>query len=80
MAKYVKLIDGSKPEEALSLPKGRLTLGVFEVSFTPDKVIDCAKLIIAKGGHDENFYSQAGIIEYAGNNLGWGKGGGYKTI
>lgn len=80
MAKYLKLTADSEPEIALDLPEGQLQAGIFMgAAFSPENVIDCAKLIIADGGHDENFYSQAGVITHAGNNLGWGMGGGYST-
>jgi len=63
--------------DALQLPKGKLVLGIFEVDVTD--VASAAELII--GAHvDKEFYSQAEVIAYAGNKLGWGAGGGYKAF
>lgn len=80
MTKYLKLTAESEPKIALDLPKGQLHAGIIiGVGFSPENVIDYAKLIISDGGHEENFYSQAGIIAHAGNHPGWGMGGGYST-
>lgn len=63
--------------DALQLPKGKLVLGIFEVDVTD--VASAAELII--GAHvDKEFYSQAEVIAYAGNKLGWGTGEGYKAF
>lgn len=70
----------TKPTDALELPTGRLALGVVEVNFSPENVVEAAKLVIGKGGVEDPFVSQAGIIAYAGNNLGWGAGAGYQTV
>lgn len=65
--------------DALQLPKGKLVLGIFEVDVTPGDVASAAELIIRAYG-DEEFYSQAEVIAYAGNKLGWGAGEGYKAF
>jgi hypothetical protein len=70
----------TKPEDALSLPKGRLVaLGMFEASFTDRNVYECAELIV-KADVNEKFFSQAEIVAYAGNELGWGQGKPYRTM
>lgn len=65
--------------DALKLPKGKLALGIFEVDVTPDDVASAAELIIGDNVGKE-FYSQAEVIAYAGNKLGWGTGEGYKAF
>ncbi len=77
--KFLQFTTESKPEDALDLPEGRLIVSCFEASFGPENVVDCAELII-KSGYDGKFYSQAGVIKYAGNNLGWGVGEGYNIF
>jgi len=80
MKKTLKLNSESDPSDALDLPEGRLVLSMFQASFSPEDVLECAQLIVDKGDVDVTFVSQAGIIAYAGNNLGFGTGEGYKTV
>lgn len=77
MTKFIKLTKDSKAEEALDLPEGRLALNGFQISFTPKDVTEAAKCIIEKGNCAEMFYTQADIIEYAGNNLNYAASSGY---
>ena len=78
--KSLMLSANSDPAGALNLPQGRLAIDCFEATFSPENVVEATKLIIEHGGHHHPFVSQAGIIVYAGNNLGWGLGAGYQTI
>jgi soluble P-type ATPase len=64
--------------DALSLKEGGLVLSIFQVSFSTENVVECAKLIIENNDKTE-FYTQAGVIAHAGNNYGWGTGEGYRT-
>jgi hypothetical protein len=77
----IQLVTGSKPEEALMLPKGSLCHdelgGESPVAFTEEGVIECAELIISQEDIPDIFTTQAQVIEYAGNYLGWGSGQGY---
>jgi hypothetical protein len=77
----------TKPEDALRLPKGSVLVPLtiegakskplMATSFSPENVVEVVGLIQSSGGEQQTFYSQAGIIVFAGNNLGWGMGGGY---
>ena len=66
-------------EDAQKLPKGRLLVhGVIEAEFMSHDLEECVNLVV-QNKVNRTFYTQAGIVEYAGNNLGWGAGGGYVT-
>ncbi len=76
----LKLTRESKPEEVLKLERGELYQQHYmegECPFEDKHVIECAELIIKNGGSDEEFKNQAGVIECAGNELGWGASEGY---
>jgi hypothetical protein len=64
--------------DALKLPKGSLIWSMFETSPTETELEECVNLIV-ENKVNRTFYTQAGIIEYAGNNLEWGAGGNYQT-
>ena len=71
-----------KVDEAIALPKGRIAINMgflMEASFGVEDVAECAKLVI-ENNVEEEFYTQAGVVKYAGNELGWGLGGGYSTV
>lgn len=59
------------PVLALSLPEGRLKIGEYTVTFSPDQVLAAANKIVVHFGHEEVydeepvFVSQAGVIAYA---------------
>ncbi len=66
-------------EDAQKLPKGRLLVhGVIEAELMSHELEECVNLVV-QNKVNRTFYTQAGIVEYAGNNLGWGAGGGYVT-
>ena len=66
-------------QEALTLPQGRLIgYGIVVVSFSAETVEAAAKLIIARQV-TEKFFSQASVIAYAGNHLGWGVARPYRA-
>lgn len=66
-------------EDAKKLPKGSLLVhGMFEAEIEPYELEECVSLVV-KHKVNRTFYTQAGIVEYAGNNFGWGAGGGYVT-
>lgn len=66
-------------EDAQKLPKGRLLVhGCIEAELMPHELEACVNLVV-QNKVNRTFYTQAGIVEYAGNNLGWGAGGGYVT-
>jgi hypothetical protein len=70
----------TKPSDAFKLPEGRLlVMNCIEASFSRENVADCVELI-KESGSDKEFYSQAGIVMFAGNTLGWGMGGDYKCF
>lgn len=79
MLKALTITPNTSPLDALELPEGRLAMGNIVVSFSPENVVEAAELVVEKGGADKPFVSQAGIIAYAGNKLGWGVGEGYAT-
>jgi hypothetical protein len=69
--------------DVFNLPTGRLIIDVgflVEVSFSREDLMTCCTLIKSKSDKPVTFSSQAGIIAYAGNNLGWGQGSGYKVV
>jgi len=79
----LEINENTKPSDALELPEGGLVLGAFEVDVTPDNVVACATLVqkhCDTSGESQEFYSQAGIVAFAGNELGWGQGKGYRTL
>ncbi len=78
--KHLIISRTTPPTDALELPEGSIIIGIIEASFSRENVIEAAELIAKNGGYEKPFVSQAGIIAYAGNNLGWGMGGGYQTI
>ena len=79
MSEGIILTGESKPEDVLSLKTKYLyhTKTLMDCPFGNEHVIECAALIIKKGGCDVVFDSQAAVIAYAGNALGWGVGADY---
>ncbi|MAI07869.1 MAG: hypothetical protein CMF61_02820 [Magnetococcales bacterium] len=64
-------------EDAQKLPKGRLLVhGVIEAELMSHELEECVNLVV-QNKVNRTFYTQAGIVEYAGNNLGWGQGDVY---
>ena len=64
----------------LKWPLDRLALRGREVDIYVKDVVDAARCIIRNGGRERPFQTQADVVAYAGNELGWGTGGGYTTI
>jgi hypothetical protein len=67
----------TKPEEALTLPKGWLKIGPFLADFSPEQVLEAARAIIMHFEHgsddaDHLFVSQAGVIVYFAKEIGIG--------
>lgn len=72
-------IQIQKATDALRLPEGKLVISAFQASFSAENVIAAATLII-EHGVTETFKTQAAVVAYAGNELGWGQGEGYSTF
>jgi len=64
------------PETALSLPRGTLRQGIFQVAFGDDFVLQAARIII-ENNDTRKFFTQAEIIAWAGWEYGFGRGKDY---
>lgn len=83
MITHLKITKNTQATEALGLPKGRLIAGELLVDFSPESVISAARQIRLHAEvefEEETFTTQAGILEYAANQLGWNSSPKYKTI
>ena len=83
MTTSVKLNQESKATDVLQLPKGRLMLGKVVVDFSPENVVEAARSIILGCEHEfgeYEFYTQAGVLEHAGNEGNWNRAPEYKAI
>jgi len=65
-------------QDALSLEKGHLMSICLKVNFTDKDVTKATKLIL-ENKVQMSFETQAELLAYAGNKLGWGLGAGYYT-
>jgi len=81
MTRTLRWTAFDEPRDALGLPKGGLIVQADEMfsgapmesPFSPEDVAVCVALIAGKAvvGRAE-FSTQAEVVAYAGNNLGWG--------
>ena len=84
MKTSLALTSESKAEEVLELPQGRLMIGDFLATFSPESVVEAARALIAHCQHNDfgefTFVSQAGVIAEAVNTTVWNNRPEYKTI
>lgn len=83
MKKSVTLNGETNPEEVLQLPEGRLLVGKLCATFSPGAAVAAAKDLVSEYEHcqgERTFYSQAEVIAFASNEIGWNSDPEYRTF